>query len=290
VHPENENIVPVSEKHAKGTAVLVDVRRKYTLERVPFTAKDMPNITLPRAKTLAIESWDKLIDSLSEVDARITKTGRLDTEGFVLKVYWDAEHTVLRKILKIQTRVYRELKSMRPNTGSHHEMVLELFLRGNLNAYMKWSSIDRETKQWIYNAYNKLLEEVHSAYHLTRAKKNPNIYNSLTGSWKSRLFEIHGLYLAGCKAAEKVDMSVAEVDKHLRSCSIKDIARMIADRTPIVENMRNLMFQRAVKNTHPFYRNDDIESLSEEFASELKLNNKHSRKHSKASTEDVESD
>jgi hypothetical protein len=299
IHPENENIVPATEKHCNGTAVLVDVRRKYTLESVPFSTKDMPNITLPRAKTLRVETWDALIDQLAEVDTRIEKSGRLETEGFVLKVYWDKEHTVLRKLLKIQTRVYRELKSMRPNTGSRIEMVLELFLRGNLNRYMKWSSIDRETKQWIYSSYTKLLEEVHSVYHLTRGRKNPNIYNALSGCWKSRLFEIHGLYLASHKPVKSTDttdktaensnndleITVAVVDKYLRSCDIKDITRLIVDRNAIVQNLRNMMYQHAVKNTHPFYRNENIESLATELASEFKHtkpfhknNNTHNRK------------
>lgn len=287
IHPENENIVPLTEKYSKGTAVLVDVRRKYTLERVPFSTKDMPNITLPRAKTLKLESWDALIDQLAEADGRITKSGCLETEGFVLKVYWDSEHTVLRKLLKIQTRVYRELKSMRPNTGSRTELVLELFLRGNLNKYMKWSSIDRETKQWIYASYNKLLEEVHAVYCLTRGQKNAAIYNCLTGSWKSRIFEIHGLYLAGRKNnngndGAPVNITADAVDKQLRACNINDITHLIADRETIVQNLRAAMHQGSVKNTHPFYRNDNIESLAEELASEFKNkkpvrknNNKH---------------
>ena len=281
VHPDNENIVPMSEKYQRGTAVLVDVRRKYTMERVPFTKRDMPNITLPRVKTRRMESWGALLAALGEMDARIAETGKLESEGFVLRVYWDKECTVLRKILKMQTAVYQDLKRMRPNTGSRHEMILELFLKGNLAQYIKWANIDKSTKKLYYTAYMKFLEEVHACYHLTRGKKNPSIYNSLTGSWKARLFDIHGIYLDSRKKqaedpeAQTVDITVAVVDQHLRSRPVQEIVHMISDRMGIVQNMRNLMFQRAVKNTHPFYKCREIEDISQEFRKEYEERSNH---------------
>jgi hypothetical protein len=268
VHPDNENIVPMSEKYPKGTAVLVDVRRKYTCEKVPFSTKDMPNITLPRAKFHTVASWNDLIEMLADMDSRIAKTKKLESEGFVLRVYYDAEKTVLRKILKLQTRVYRELKEMRPNTGNHYELVLGLFLKENLNAYMRWSNIDNETKKWIMVAYKKLVEEVHNVYHMTRLKKNPEIYTALTGSWKSRMFELHGIYLENRKNGINSSVSVNAVDRCLRECPTKEIVHMISDRIQIVKNMRNLLSNGDIQDTQPFYHCSEIEDLSDEFSAE----------------------
>lgn len=273
VHPDNENIIPMSEKYVNGTAILVDVRRKYTFERVPFTTKDMPNITLPRAKIHQVDSWNELVEMLADMDARIAKTNKLESEGYVLRVYYDAEKTVLRKILKLQTRVYRELKEMRPNTGSHYELVLELFLKGNLNAYMRWSNIDRETKHWIMNAYKKLVEEVHNVYHMTRLKKNPEIYTALSGSWKSRMFDLHGIYLENRKNGTNASVSIIAVDKYLRKCPTKEIVHMISDRANIVKNMRGLLSNGVIQDTQPFYHCAEIEDLSDEFASEFQSKN-----------------
>jgi hypothetical protein len=108
---------------------------------------------------------------------------------------------------------------------------------------------------------------------MTRLKKNPEIYTALSGSWKSRMFDLHGIYLENRKNGTNESVSIIAVDKYLRKCPTKEIVHMISDRANIVKNMRTLLSNGDIQDTEPFYHCTEIEDLGNEFTSEFQSKN-----------------
>jgi plasmid maintenance system killer protein len=276
VHPDSENIVPLKSRERNGNVYLLDVREKYSLKSVPFSATDLPDIQVPRASTFKFENWNNFVHALADADTAIAKSGELHTEGFVLKVFWDTEHTKLRKVLKIQTRLYRQIKGIRPNTGNRTELLLDLFLQDQLNNFQNLTKgvVTEASKLMIRRAFKHLVEEMTSAYHITRGHKHPILYQALRGTWKACLYDLHGIYLGEImrdkdkKSSFMITESV--VEQHLRTMPRKDVALLMADRTAIVNWLQNQLYQKKIYNTRPFTPHEASEEISKRLAKELK--------------------
>jgi hypothetical protein len=305
VHPDNENIIGVPSKYREGTAIIVDARHKYTMERAAFHREAMPTVLLPRIKTRRFESLADLQAELSAINARIRTSKQLDFEGFIIRVYRDTERRFLWKLLKLQTDVFRTMKAIRPNTGSRTEMVIDLYLRGNLNEYARWCSVDAAAKRNIYTAFRTLVLEFHAFYVMTRNKRNPSLYGALTESWKRMIFDVHGIFLAklderkskraaqvtkdhvatnlpnadavGAEAAAapktvadqgQIIITAEDVEAHMRSRPLREIINVIMDRTGVIQNLINVKGARLGSCPEPFGHCRALETLAAELITE----------------------
>jgi hypothetical protein len=280
VHEENLHLLPVAQEHRPGAAILVDTRQLRTMIRVRADESNWGEmITTPRAKRIRIDGGlDGLQQRVSTENARMHKDGLFNFEGYVVKVYRDAQRCHLWKVLKFQTELYQTLKTIRPNTGALMEMSIELYNNGKLAEYMKWCGIDKSVKKMIYHSLQDLSREVLQVYRLTRRQANPVIYHSLTGNWREMLFDLHGRYLSGikvenrgksptAKAATPADAKVKDgreglteedVVAYFRQTPARQIVYLFLDRPNIVKKMQDARNNGQIKNLHPFYRTDNL--------------------------------
>lgn len=280
VHPRNENIIAVSNlstlddaQRQHGTAIVIDAREKWTMRRVPFDATAMPNIDLPRATIHDFTSFEQMQNALAARNAQITASGRLDSEGFIVRVYRDATKTVLWKLLKFQTTVFQDMKRMRPNTGQIAELVIGLYVSKNLAAYTQWYplAIDKQLIHDIKHGFPILANELHYAVTRTLHHNNAGLYESLTTGWRQCIYDIRGVHFRKIKQQKRADASqrsgfvritLNDVTEYLRSLPIRKLVCVIADRTQIIANLYSARDQGTVQTVAPFEYKSVLDSLT----------------------------
>jgi len=194
VHHKNKNIVSysnLSEEYAELYHIMTTA--KYTMEEIDYVI----NNNILRSKTLKFDSLEEVMESLVEISVNNKNNKNITTEGYILKVYDGDVNKSTFKILKIQTPIYQELMKIKPNNNNVYQNYLELYQKDKLINYLQYYTkkyVD-EILNIIHHAMEIISKEILDLYHMTRKKRNPQIYNNLTYHYKKILYELHGMYI-----------------------------------------------------------------------------------------------
>nr|QBK89280.1 MAG: uncharacterized protein LCMiAC02_03750 [Mimivirus LCMiAC02] len=194
VHHKNKNIVSYSNLGEEYTELYhIMTTAKYTMEEVDYVI----NNNILRSKTLKFDSLKEVMQSLVEISVNNKNNKNITTEGYILKVYDGDVNKSTFKILKIQTPIYQELMKIKPNNNNAYQNYLELYQKDKLINYLQYYTkkyVD-EILNIIHHAMETISKEILDLYHMTRKKRNPQIYNNLTYHYKKILYELHGMYI-----------------------------------------------------------------------------------------------
>ena len=192
VHYKNKNIVNYTNLGKEYKEVFhIITTEKYTVNEVEY---EIPNIS--KIESLKTKGLDDLLALLNSVSNENQTKRRVTTEGFVLRVYEGEKYKSCFRILKLQTELYQKLMRIKPNNSNIHQSYLELFQKDKLNDFLPYfSKYNNNIVKRISNAMKTISKEILNLYHLTRDKKNPNIYTQLGKNYKKILFGLHGLYI-----------------------------------------------------------------------------------------------
>ncbi len=252
IHHRNKNIVSYSnlgEEYAELYHIMTTV--KYTMEEVDYVI----NNNILKSKTLKFDSLEEVMNSLAEISVNNKNNKNITMEGYILKVYDGEVNNSTFKILKIQTPIYQELMKIKPNNNNVYHNYLELYQKDKLIDYLQYYTkkyVD-ENLNIIHHAMETISREILNLYHMTRKKKNPQIYNNLTYHYKKILYELHGMYIKfhennfRNKKNKKNNnnnlydnnaksINVHDVYYHLKSLQSKELKQIFIERTKLRNN------------------------------------------------------
>lgn len=188
LHYQNKNIVGYPHLGNKyKTVALAMTTEKYTLKKLDSVIND--KIIYP--KEIKCSSLHDAIEQLELISKNDVLNHCISTEGYIIE--YIANDVVT--LLKMQTRLYTYVASVKPNINNLAAMFLELYQKDQLiNVSPFFVQNSRDVIGRINNSMKTMSMEFLQIYHSTRNHKNPEIYNQLPKSYKDILYAIHGIY------------------------------------------------------------------------------------------------
>lgn len=242
VHYKNRNIVNYShfERHFKEVYHVMTSR---TGSLAPVDTIINDNVAL--VVNEKFPSFDNLKNALLTLSSSNEASSRITSEGYILKVY-NSDGTF--KILKIQTPIYRRLSELKPNNSNFHQIYLELYQKDNLKAFLPFfERFNSDTIKRIDIAMKNVSKEILDVYHMTRQKKNPDVYIALTEQYRKVLYGLHGLYIENRRIDfpdsktglfdKKMSKSinVHDVYHYLKNIPAHELRRLFSDRLELLK-------------------------------------------------------
>lgn len=197
VHNKNKNIVSYDDfgKDYKEIFHIMTTEQETLLE-VPYKIND--NVRYIEKETF--NSMEEVMESLNKINTTDQQNKKVSLEGYVLKYYHGEPNKSNFTILKLQTQLYQSLMKLKPNNSNIYQSFLELYQKDKLIEFLPYfSRYGDDIFKRIHYSMKTISKELLDVYHLTRQKKNPQLYNALPDSYKKVLYNIHGIYIKNKK-------------------------------------------------------------------------------------------
>lgn len=187
---------------------------------------------------------DELNVKLEELDAKNIKMRKLLHRGFVVKVNIDEFDEL---IILYDTSTYNKLLSMVPTGMSLNEVHLKLYQNDQLNHFLQHVTDSyTDIVKRINIAMSTMSREILDIYHMTRKKKNSNLYNLLPQSYRQILYQLHSDYIAqknniNCEFIDELNIDSANT---IPNCNVnlKNLSNDVASvNTKNIEKMTDAM-------------------------------------------------
>lgn len=207
LHHKNKNIIEYTKLGDQYKTVALAMTTKIsTFEKVNGFINN--KIIYPRE--FKFNNLQHVIDSLDMISKNDEITHSISMEGFIIEYM----HEGLLTILKLQTKVYEYIASVKPNISNIDAMFLELYQKNLLvNVAPYFTPNSRDVVVRVHNAMRTVSEELLSIYHLTRSHKNEALYERLPSSFKNILYMVHGVYLEKKTREQEKKALVPEIDE-----------------------------------------------------------------------------
>lgn len=245
LHHRSRNIVSYDDKFGEEYKQIIHVltTEKYTLNEVDYTI----NAQMVRPPKLKIKNLDHALKLLLELSENDKKNGCLSTEGFIAKIRTPTS----LMFLKLQTPEYQKVSRYKPNNSNLAQMFLEMYQNDTLidfaHYYTRYST---DIVSRINKSMHTLSDEMHGIYHATRNQAKPDLYDILTGSYRSALYALHGIFI--CKKHREIPrsydemkcpktISVHDVYRYLKSIPIYHLRQIYFDRQQLMEKYPDLV-------------------------------------------------
>lgn len=89
----------------------------------------------------------------------------------------------------------------------------------------------------ISSSLKNLSQELLNAYHMTRNHKNEELYNLLPSSYKTVIYDLHGIYMKTSTDNNKsVPINVNSVYFYLKDISLNNLVKIYTDRLDLLTN------------------------------------------------------
>lgn len=261
VHHQNKNIVSYEPEFGKKYKELIHIMttEKYTLNEIEYK---IPNTIESRNQHFSC--IDELLSELTNISSANEKSHVITTEGYVLKVYDGEINKSPFKVLKLQTAVYQMLNHIRPNNSNFHQCCLELYQKDQLNIYLPYfTKYVNNIKYRINKSFKTITREIFNLYHITRQRKNPHIYEKLPSSYKTVLYNIHGLFINDKKRNSDKTITIHDIYYYLKqTITAQNLRQIYYDRMKLIQNNVDFPFinktciETMTQSTLMFVEND----------------------------------
>jgi hypothetical protein len=184
-------IIPTTETNY---VVLIKITEKYTLNKkqIPCTSTLIHDV-LVCDKRIYFSCLDELHVMLEELDIINSKTKRLLNRGYIVQMSLDDFDDIN---ISYDTLTYKRLISMVPLSMTIHEVHLYLYQSDKLNYFLQYvTDTYTDVVKRINMSMSTLSREILDIYHMTRKKKNSELYNILPQSYKLILYQLHSNYI-----------------------------------------------------------------------------------------------
>lgn len=216
----------------KGTLNQVDVRIN---DNVKFSEEERN-----------FKNLNDLVKALNSIDQNNRQTHQVTTEGFVLRYYHGEPGKSNFTVLKFQTPIYQYIMKIKPNNSNIHQNYLELYQLNRLNMFLPYfTKYPKDVINRINVSMKTISGEVLDLYHLTRTnketgeKKNPELYNVLTDTYKRILFFLHGIFINRYKTESHANGMGSN------AINVNDVYHYLKDKLPFNE-LRQLFLDRGI--------------------------------------------
>jgi hypothetical protein len=137
---------------------------------------------------------DELNVRLEELDNKNIKARKLLYRGFIVKISVDNFEDIL---ISYNTATYNRLLSMIPSGMTFNEVHLKLYQNDQLNHFLQYvTDTYTDVVKRINVSMSTMSREILDIYHMTRKKKNSELYNLLPQSYRQTLYQLHSDYIA----------------------------------------------------------------------------------------------
>ena len=248
VHHMNKNIVVYPQQDAYKELYHVQTTELYTL-------KEVPNEKIKNVKYVeneSFESYDKLKAALTTIDTHDKNNKQITCEGYILKLYSGDVHNSPFLLLKLQTDVYQNVISLKPNNSNIHQCFLELYQKNKLNSViMYFTNNSANIIKRIKTSMQTLSTEILHLYHSTRQMKNKELYDVLSKTYRQVLYKVHGEYIERMnKLTENKTKKINNVQLKLQSINVYNVYDIIKGLQP--KELRQLYYDRMMLVNNKF--------------------------------------
>lgn len=175
--------------------VLIKTTEKYTLtERsIVFDRSEKRYGVFVQDTRIYISCMDEMHLRLEELDIKNTRAKKLLNRGFLMKIRVDNADEIY---VAYDTITYKKLMMMIPNGLGLHGVHLKLYQTDKLNYFLQYINDSyTDIVKRINISMSTMSREILDIYHMTRKKKNSNLYNILPQSYRQILYQLHSDYI-----------------------------------------------------------------------------------------------
>lgn len=246
LHHKNNNLINY-ECYGKDYKEIIHIltTEKISLREIEYEIKNLNYLKYEK-----FDSLEYLEKELQKISINDFKERKLSVEGYILKIYDGELNKSPFRILKLQTDIYEKLINIKPNNSNRNQCYLELYQKNRLKEYLPFfTNYYDEIVKRIHLSLQNISKEILNLYHLTRNKKNKEIYEKLPTSYKKILYDVHGIYINIKKKElegnnqmqnyinqEKKTINLYIIYNHLKNISFKDLKQIFYDRMKMAED------------------------------------------------------
>lgn len=239
VHHKNKNLVSyenMNQDYKKLYHALTT--EKYTFKEVDDTINDK----VPISPSLKFDSLDSMFVSLNDLSNSDIKSKKLSSEGYVCRYYMGNIGSSPFITFKFQTPIYQTLTKLKPNNSNIYQCYLYLYQTDKLKTYLPYFGKVNGIVTTISMSLKNISRELLSAYHITRNHKNEELYNLLPGSYKTVIYDLHGIYMKhSTDQSKSVPINVNSVYFYLKGIPLNNLVKIYTDRVDLLTN-HNMTF------------------------------------------------
>lgn len=234
VHHKNKNLVShknIDDNYKKLYHVLTT--EKYTFKEITTTINDKVNVS----PSLKFNSINDMIESLTVLSDNDVKSKKISSEGYVCRYYTGEVGDSPFITFKFQTQIYQTLAQLKPNNSNIYQCYLHLYQTNKLKTYLPYFGKVNGIVTTISSSLKNLSQELLNAYHMTRNHKNEELYNLLPSSYKTVIYDLHGIYMKTSTDNNKsVPINVNSVYFYLKDISLNNLVKIYTDRLDLLTN------------------------------------------------------
>ena len=191
-------------------------------------------INLKNGDTIDFEKLENVEEEIVKLNAQNIQDKHITSEGFVLLAFTGEKFKSPFKILKLQTEIYQKIQKMKPNNSNIFQCYMELYQTDKLKDFLQYfvpSHLESQTINRITGTIQCLASELKYLYHVIHPsiKRNKEIYDVLTPTYKTTLYKMHGIYLAR-KETDKTPIQFNEIFNMLKSSEPFVLRQLLFDR------------------------------------------------------------
>lgn len=259
VHYKNKNIVNYNQpyKHQNRfykKLYLSNVCIKGTYNEIQRDAYHLPNISW--TEEINFNNVDTLLIKLKECSDQDISEKSISTEGFVLKIYPNEEKQGKFIIGKLQTAIYKYIMAYKPNVQNVYQIYLEFYKQDKLSELLPYFYKGKNTITLkIHNSMKIITKEMLELYHMTRNKRNEELYSLMPKIYKKVLYDLHGIYIKNKKEDLNSDqkdgrvpiwdqeemnrlnksINIHDVYSFLKTMPLKQVIKIFQEREKLIE-------------------------------------------------------
>lgn len=232
--------------------VLVNLTNKYSLEETVSNHTDYDGVFLDD-KRIYFSCLDELNVRLEEADVVNLKAKKLLNRGFIVKIDIGESEKLS---ISYDTYTYKHLNSLIPANLGIHSAYLCLYQQDKLNYFLQYvtdSYVDMVKR--INTSMSTMSREILDIYHMTRNKKNSELYKILPQTYRHMLYQLHSDYIVQkvqktddynydyenleINGDEKVSITVDNVYTKLKELDIHILIELYKDRDELIVSINN---------------------------------------------------
>ena len=207
---------------------------------------------VPAEKKVYFSCIDELLTSLDVLNHEYIVSKNIQYGGYFVNVLSNNGTKYTNYVLF--TDIYKHILATVPTGDNNYKNFLELYQHdklGNVVSYLHKYPADVINR--INSTVKTLSREILNIYHLTRNKKNSELYLILTKNYTNVLFDLHEIYIQqrygefiiqdDCPLKEKKSVSINIVYNYLKSLDSYKLIELFKERSDLVVKLINTEFE-----------------------------------------------
>jgi uncharacterized protein (UPF0332 family) len=185
--------------------------------------------------TVHFNNYEQLLLSLDKLNSYSITNKNIINNGYIIKIN--------DELFVMYTNIYKFILCNLPKNKNQYWNYLELYQCNKLYDILPYvHKYPYDTIHRIHNSIQLLSGEILNIYHLTRNKKNELLYNSLTKSYKSIIYDLHSTYINNKLRNKMMSIRFDNVYYYLKHTKPEILRQIFFDRKILIEKLLKTKF------------------------------------------------